>query len=61
MKVKKLLTNAVYLLIISYFIFDSYFKLTQLPREADLLRSKYSSLQDLLNRAFGFKMPLTTD
>jgi hypothetical protein len=44
MKGKKLLVKILYLVIMSSFIFDSYYKFNQLPREADLLRSKYQSL-----------------
>lgn len=59
MKCKKVLTNVIYLLIMSFFLFDSYFKLTQLPKEGDLLRSKYQQMQDFLNRNLaGFQFPL---
>ena len=51
MKTSKIVKNAIYIVIMSTFFFDSYFKLTQLPREADLLRSKYQNLQDFLNRS----------
>lgn len=50
MKSSKMLKNLIYLVIMSTFLFDSYFKLSQLPREADHFRSKYQSLQDFVKR-----------
>ena len=41
MKSSTVIKNLIYLLIMSTYFFDSYFKLTQLPKESDLLRSKY--------------------
>jgi hypothetical protein len=41
MKFKQIVTNVVYLLIMSFFLYDSYTKLTELSKEADILRSKY--------------------
>lgn len=41
MKCKKVFTDATYLLMMSFFLYDSYSKLTHLSNEADLLRSKY--------------------
>jgi hypothetical protein len=52
MKTSKIVKNLIYFVIMSTFFFDSYFKLAYLPREADLLRSKYQNLQDFLNRTF---------
>jgi hypothetical protein len=59
MKSSKVVKNLIYLLIMSTFFFDSYFKLTNLPKEADLLRSKYSNLQDFLNRTLQTTLPLS--
>ena len=43
MKCKQAVTNLVYMLITSFFLYDSYKKLTELSTEADLLRSKYQN------------------
>ena len=52
----------MYLLIMSSFLFDSYFKYTYLPQESDKLRAKYQDLQDFLYRSFGgFILPLPSD
>ena len=60
MKTKKMLTNLIYLLIMSSFLFDSYFKLSNLSVESDLLRSKYHDLSDLIKRHTGFVIPYDT-
>ena len=57
----KIVKNIIYLTIMSTFFFDSYFKLTNLPRESDLLRSKYSNLQDLLRRTIQVSIPMTIE
>lgn len=41
MKFKRVFTGATYLLMMSFFLYDSYSKLTHLSHEADVLRSKY--------------------
>ena len=45
----------------STFFFDSYFKLTNLPRESDVLRSKYSNLQDFLRNTIHYSIPFSTE
>ena len=59
MKASKIVKNSIYIVIMSTFFFDSYFKLTNLPREADLLRSKYQNMQDFFNRAISMTLPLS--
>ena len=58
MKLKKALTKLIYLLIISSFIVDSYFKLTQLPSEADRFRKEYTNFQTLFKTITGYVLPL---
>ena len=59
MKFNQVVTNVVYLLIMSFFLYDSYTKLTELSKEADILRSKYQQFQDFLARYLaGFQFPL---
>jgi hypothetical protein len=61
MKMSKIVKKIIYLMIMSTFFFDSYFKLTNLPRESDLLRSKYSNMQDFLKKQFSLTIPLSTN
>eukprot|EP00347_Sterkiella_histriomuscorum_P015514 403356742 len=49
---KRLIQNVMYLLIMSSFLFDSYYKYTYLQSESDMLRSKYQNMQEYLQRAF---------
>jgi hypothetical protein len=60
MKLKKTLTNLIYLLIISSYLFDSYHKLTQLPYEVDRLRQQYSNLFTLIKNTTGYQLPFDT-
>ncbi|CDW81885.1 UNKNOWN [Stylonychia lemnae] len=59
---KRMIQNVMYLLIMSSFIFDSYYKYYNLSSEADMLRSKYQHLQEYLSRNFnGFQLPIKSE
>ena len=57
---KKFIKRITYLLIVSTFLFDSYFKLSQLPKEADNFRSKYQSLHGFVRKNTGYTIPYDT-
>ena len=55
---KKLVQTLLYLLIMSSFMFDSYYKYSNLVAEADMLRSKYQLFQEFTQRMFGVGFPV---
>lgn len=55
-----MITNLIYILIMSSFLYDSFLKLSQLPNECDLLRSKYDHLQDFFKRHTSHQLPYDT-
>ena len=59
MKCRRLFEKVLYLLIISSFLFDAYYKLSNVSKEGDLLRSKYQLLFEFYKSSFGVTLPIT--
>ena len=61
MRASKVIKRFIYILIMTTFLVDSYFKVTQIQREADLFRSKYSLMQDFIKRSLHYELPFSIE